>query len=133
MVMTVHARGSLYWTERGAGLVLTLTKVACTLLVVGGVWLGLELAYRFYDLRNQMVFLLRSAEITPDLEIKKKALALIKGAGMTSDEQDIVLERSGGLIRAEMPCNRDVAILVAGRRITLASIPLRVAVEQRID
>jgi hypothetical protein len=131
--MVVRTCGSLHWTERGGGLVLTLIRLVGIVLFVGVLWQGLELAYRFYDLRTQTIFLLRSAEIAPDLEIKKKALSLIKGAGMTSNEQDIVLKRSGDRIRAEMPYRHDVAVVFAGKQITLASIPVRLVVEQQVD
>jgi hypothetical protein len=83
-------------------------------------------------LRNQVTYILSLAEITPDLEIKKRVAGLIKGAGMSSDEQGIVLERQGGLVRAELPYRHDLVLLLAGRQLRLASIPIKLSVERRL-
>jgi hypothetical protein len=108
------------------------------LLVVGVIGVvfalaqGLSIAYRYYDLRNQITYILGSAEITPDLELKKRVLGVIKGARMSSNEQDIVLERAGEQVRAELPYRHDIELLVAGKQLRLASIPVTLVVERRL-
>jgi hypothetical protein len=118
--------------DRGRGFISSMVLLVGVVGTVFVVWQGLNVAYRFYDLRNQVTYLLSLAEITPDLEIKKRVIGAIKGAGMSSNEQDIVLDRQGDRVRAELPYRHDLVLLVAGRRFRLASIPLRLSVERRL-
>lgn len=119
--------------ETGRGL------VRLMLLIVGAVGTGfallqgLTVAYRYYDLRNQISYLLGSAEIASDLELKKRALGVIKGAGMSSNEQDIVLASVGDRVRAELPYRHDIVLLVAGKQVKLTSVPVKLVVERRLS
>jgi hypothetical protein len=118
--------------EGGRGFFASMMLLVGVLGAVFAVWQSLNVAYRFYDLRNQLTYLIGSAEIAPDLEIKKRVLGVMKGAGISTNEQDIVLERLGDRVKAELPYRHDLMLLIAGKQLRLASIPLKLSVEKRI-
>lgn len=117
-------------SEKGMGLIRSLVSLAGVLGLVLVLWNCLTVAYRFYDLRNQVAHLLDSAEISSDLEIKKRVLGVIKGAGVSGNEQDIVLERVGDRVRAELPYRHDLVFVVGGKQLRVASIPVKLEVER---
>jgi hypothetical protein len=120
-------------SEKGIGLVRSSIVLVGMLGLVLAVWNCLTVAYRFYDLRNQVSYLLASAEISSDLEIKKRVLSVIKGAGMSGNEQDIVLERAGDKVRAELPYRHELVFVVGGKQLRVASIPVKLEVERHLE
>ena len=91
---------------------------------------SLEVLYHFYNLRNQVSYLLRDAQVVSDLELRKRLLLLIKGDGVSLDEQGIVLHRQASQLRVEVPYEQSVSVMFMGKRIRVATVPLRLYVER---
>jgi hypothetical protein len=117
--------------ESGRGLVGTIIRIGFSVAVIVVLAQALEVLYRFYDLKNQATYLIRSAELEPDLELRKKVLAVTKRAGIESTEQDIVLDRSGGLIRLELQYRHPVGAPFGNSRWKVWALPLHLSVERK--
>lgn len=104
-----------------------------TLFLGVSTWKGLEVAYHFYDLRNQVTYLLRSADLEPDMELRKKALVSVKRSGIICAEQDIVVRRIEDRIELEIPYVHEVALAVLGHRLKIISLPVTVTAERRFS
>jgi hypothetical protein len=118
--------------ERGRGVLkLLLVLVGAILVGVAG-FKGIEVVYRFYDLKNFISYALRTADIEPDSEIRKKVAARAKRSGVQCVEQDIVIERAEGRITLEMPYQHDVDLSIFGRPRRLCTLELREVVARRI-
>ena len=104
---------------------------ALAMILVGVViWKGLEVAYHFYDLRNQVAYLLRSADLESDMELRKNALVSVKRSGISCSEQDIVVRRIEDRIELEIPYVHEIAVAVLGRRVKIFSLPVTVTAER---
>ncbi len=110
---------------------LLLVLVGAILVGVAG-FKGIEVVYRFYDLKNFISYALRTADIEPDSEIRKKVAARAKRSGVQCVEQDIVIERAEGRITLEMPYQHDVDLSIFGRPRRLCTLELREVVARRI-
>lgn len=119
-------------SERGRGIITSCLILVVALVTALTAWKTLEVAYRFYDIRNQLAYMLGNADVEADLELRKKALSVAKRAGVVSDEQDIVVERSPGQVGIEMSYRHDIGLATSGRQLHLLALPLRVSVERRL-
>jgi hypothetical protein len=97
--------------------------VACTVI---------DVLYRFYDLRNNIVVALRAADLESDQELRKKVYAVAIRAGITCEERDILVERSDSLVRAELPYRHRIGIPFSGERRGGFSLPLRASGERAL-
>ena len=75
---------------------------------------GADLLYGFYDLRNDIVFALRVADLESDQELRKKVFAVAMRAGVRCEERDILIERTNSRVRAEVPYSYMVGVPFAG-------------------
>ena len=116
----------------GRGLLASLLGALGLIAGVFVLWKGIEVTYRFYDLRNQIVYLLGSAELEPDLELKKRVLVFAKGTGIICAEQDIVVQRSPSRVSLRLPYRHEIALQLAKTRVRLFSIPITVVAERRL-
>ncbi len=119
-------------TESGRSLIGTVIRLGFFLVVIAVLVQALEVLYRFYDLKNQVAYLIRSADLEPDLELRKKVLAVTKRAGIECTEQDIVLDRSGGLIRIEFWYRHPVGAPVPNKRWKVSAVPIHLSVERKL-
>lgn len=90
----------------------------------------LDVLFRFYDLRNNIVVALRSADLESDQELRKKVFAVAIRAGITCEERDILVERSDSLVRAELPYRHQIGIPFSGEKRGVFSLPLRASGER---
>jgi hypothetical protein len=119
-------------TEQGKGLVrFFLVLVGLMVLAVGG-FKAVQVTYHFYDLKNFITHQLRTADIEPDSEIRKKVAARAKSSGVVCVEQDIVIHRGDGMITLEMPYRHDIDLKIFGQSRKLATLELREVVERRL-
>jgi hypothetical protein len=88
--------------------------------------------YRFYDFRNRVEHIVSSAEVFSDLELRKKIQGVIKGAGISLDEQGIVVTRDERMAQVDIAYRHAISVVVAGKRATLVSIPLRMRAEKAL-
>jgi hypothetical protein len=119
--------------EGGKGSLRALLFPSLGLILFGVVLAGVDALYRFYDLRNQIMYVLRSADLEPDMELRKKAVAVIKRAGIECAEQDIVLSRSGEVIKLELTYRHRIGSLLPERVKGLGSFPVRLTVEREVS
>ena len=119
-----------YSREGGRGLSFTLLMVVVGLVFACGVIESLASLYRLYDLRNQLAYVLRSADLEPDLELRKKVLAATKRAGIECVEQDIVLSRSSTSVALALSYRQRVGVPFLGGRWAPLSFPIRLALER---
>jgi hypothetical protein len=119
-------------TQHGRGLIGTIIRLGFFAVVIVVLAQAVEVLYRFYDLKNQVAYLARSAELEPDLELRKKVLALTKRAGIECAEQDIVSERSEGLVRLEIRYRHPVGVPFVKARWKFWGVPLYFSVERRL-
>jgi hypothetical protein len=118
--------------ERGGGLVRT-SLVLVGVLILGVVgFKGIEVVYRFYDLKNFISHAIRSADIEPDSELRKKVAARAKRSGVQCVEQDIVVQRADGKITLEVPYQHEIDLTIVGRPYKLFTLELREVVERRV-
>jgi hypothetical protein len=117
--------------ESGRGLIGTVIRLGFFIAVIAVLAQSLEVLYRFYDLKNQLAYLTRAAELEPDLELRKKVLALTKRARIECTEQDIVLDRSGELVRLELRYRHPIGIPLASTRWEVWAVPLHLSVERK--
>jgi hypothetical protein len=118
--------------ERGRGLIRSLlVLVGVVALAVGG-FKAVEVAYRFYDLKNFITHELRTADIEPDSEIRKKIAARAKRSGVVSVEQDIVIQRGDRTITLKMPYQHEIVLTIFGQPRKLFSLELDEVVERRL-
>lgn len=93
---------------------------------------AVDLLYRFYDLRNNIVVALRAAELESDQEVRKKVFAVAIRAGIRCEERDILIERSGSLVRAEVPYRHWIGIPFAGGDSGVLPLTLRASGERAL-
>jgi len=116
----------------GRSLITALLYAVGIVVALGVGWKALEVLYRFYDLQNRAGYVVGAADIFSDLELRKKLQVSLKGAGISLGEQDIVIQRGVHTVRAEIPYVHQISVLIAGKRVKLLSIPLRMSVERGI-
>ena len=90
----------------------------------------LEMAYRYYDLKNHLAETLKTADLETDSEIRKKVVGRAKRSGVQCIEQDIVVMRGAGHVVVDMPYKHEVQLTVLGRRYTLLLVALNAKVER---
>ncbi len=90
----------------------------------------LELAYRFYDLKNHLAQTLKTADLETDSEIRKKVADRVKRYGVQCIEQDIVVTRGAGRVVVDVPYRQEIQVAALGRRYTLLSVVIRAEVER---
>jgi len=118
--------------ERGATWVRTTLMVVFAGLSGFAVATAVDLLYRFYDLRNSITFTLRAADLESDQELRRKIAASVIGAGIRCDERDILITRSGGLVRAELPYRHWVGIPFASEHGGVFSLALHASGERAL-
>jgi hypothetical protein len=118
--------------ERGATWVRTTLLVVFAGVSAFAVATALDVLYRFYDLRNGITFALRAADLESDQELRRKMAASVIGAGIRCDERDILIARSGRLVRAELPYRHWVGIPFAREHRGLFSLALRASGERAL-
>jgi hypothetical protein len=89
--------------ERGGLVLRTILSAFVTALVVLILYAGFGLAFQFYDIRNQLVFSLKGADLESDQELRKKIHAYAIRAGIKCEERDILVQRSANKVRVELP------------------------------
>ena len=119
-------------TERGRGLIRSFFGLLGVVALLLGGSKAVEVAYRFYDLKNFIAYELRRADIEPDSEIRKKIAARAKRSGVVSVEQDIVIQRGDGMITLKMPYRHDIDLTIFGRPRKLFTMELYEVVERRL-
>jgi hypothetical protein len=97
--------------------------VACT---------GVDLLYRFYDLRNSIVVALRAADLESDQELRKKVFSVAIRAGIRCEERDILIERSDSRVRAEFPYQHSIGIPFTRRDRGVVPLTLRASGERAL-
>jgi hypothetical protein len=118
--------------QAGRGRITTLAIIACATLFGCTIWIGMAVLYRFYDFRNRVEHIVSSAEVFSDLELRKKIQGVIKGAGISLDEQGIVVTRDERMAQVDIAYRHAISVVVAGKRATLVSIPLRMRAEKAL-
>lgn len=115
--------------ERGRSIIKGIPLIGIAL--ISGLFIveGLGFLYSFYDLKNQLRYELKTAALESDSELRKKVFARVKRSGISCAEQDIVIQRKGGIISLDMPYRRDVGLYILGRQRTISSYDVRVVVE----
>lgn len=114
------------------------TRVRTTLMVVFAglsgfaVATAVDLLYRFYDLRLGIAYALRAADLESDQELRRKIAASVIGSGIQCDERDILIIRSGGLVRAELPYRHWVGIPFASEHGGVFALALRASGERAL-
>jgi len=94
---------------------------------------GLKVAYRYYDLKNYVGYVARTADVESDGDLRKKVAGRLKRSGTECLEQDIVIERQGGLVRLVVPYKHEIGATVAGFRYAVFPLSMRVRIERKFD
>ena len=89
--------------ERGGLVLRTILSTLVTALLVFILYAGFGLAFQFYDIRNQLVFSLKGADLESDQELRKKIYTYAIRAGIKCEERDILVQRLSNKVRVELP------------------------------
>jgi len=109
----------------------TLKAVIIAFAVFSACTVG-DVLYRFYDLRNSIVFALRAADLESEQELRKKVFAVAVRAGIRCEEQDIVIKRSNTLVRAEFPYRHWIGVPFANEQRGIFPLALRASGERAL-
>jgi hypothetical protein len=90
-------------SQHGGALIRSFISILCVIILVFAVYSAFGIAFRFYDIRNNIVFALKGASLESDQELRKKVYGYAIRAGIKCEERDILVERSGNSVRAEVP------------------------------
>ena len=122
-LMAPKAKHSSVSVERGGAVLRTAIwsgLIVLAFLIAGA---GFGMAFQFYDIRNNLVFSLKGADLESDQEIRKKIYAYAIRAGIKCEERDILIERSAKRVRAELPFEYRVGLPLGVQQ--GASIPVK--------
>jgi hypothetical protein len=88
--------------------------------------------YCYFDLRNQMVTIIKNGAIESDEELKIKLAAMVSRAGVKRSSRDFVIERSSDAIRAHLRYTESCAVTVMGQRFQLFSKDFNLSANSKI-
>ncbi len=89
--------------ERGGAVLRTLIWAGLTASLFFATYAAFAFAFQFYDIRNQLVFGLKGADLESDQELRKKIYTYAIRAGIKCEERDILVQRLSNKVRVELP------------------------------